>query len=81
MRKPFLENSWQGISEGDNYCGRGWFEFPTPDVGEGELLIHCGDESSIKVERQLTNASNSPQNPRAGTAQIAPSPLCKTLCV
>ena len=52
MRKPFLEYSWQGVSEGDDYCGRGWFEFPTPDVGEGKLFIHCGDESAIKIERE-----------------------------
>lgn len=52
MRKPFLEYSWQGTSEGDDYYGRGWFEFPTPNKGEGKLFIHCGDESGITIERE-----------------------------
>jgi hypothetical protein len=52
MRKPFLEYSWQGVSEGDDYCGRGWVEFPTPNNGEGRLFIHCGDESGVKIERE-----------------------------
>ena len=51
-REPFLEFSWQGVSEGDEYCGRGWFEFPTPDQGEGMLFIHCGDESTVTIERE-----------------------------
>lgn len=51
MRRPFLEYSWQGASEGDDYCGRGWFEFPTPMKGEGRFFIHCGDESGIGIER------------------------------
>ena len=49
---PFLEYSWQGVSEGRDYCGRGWFSFPTPDLGEGMLYIHCGDESSIVIARE-----------------------------
>ena len=50
--RPYLEYSWQGVSEGDDYCGRGWFEFGTPFKGEGRLFIHCGDESGITIERQ-----------------------------
>ena len=51
-REPFLEYSWQGVSEGDDYCGRGLFEFPTPNKGEGMLFIHCSDESTITIERE-----------------------------
>lgn len=52
MRRPFLEYSWQGVCEGDDHCGRGWFEFPTPMKGEGRFFIHCGDESGIRIERE-----------------------------
>lgn len=50
--KPYLEYSWQGNAEGDDYCGRGWFEFRNRNQGEGKLFIHCGDESGIKIERE-----------------------------
>ena len=50
-QKPFLEFSWQGESEGDELCGRGWFEFHTSDIGEGMLFVHCGGESKIKIKR------------------------------
>ena len=51
-RRPFLEYSWQGQSEGDEYCGRGWFEFETPDIGEGRIFLHCSDESGVKIARE-----------------------------
>lgn len=51
VEKPLLEYSWQGESEGDDLCGRGWFEFSTADKGEGMLFIHYGDESAIKIKR------------------------------
>ena len=49
-RTPFLEFSWQGVCEGDDYCGRGFFEFETPFVGAGKIFIHCGDESEVEIE-------------------------------
>ncbi len=51
-RVPMLEFSWQGVCEGDDYCGRGIFEFPDANNGEGVVYIHCGDESTVKIERQ-----------------------------
>lgn len=51
-RTPLIEYSWQGACEGDDLCGRGWFEFPNPNKGEGMLFIHCGDESGIIIERE-----------------------------
>ena len=51
-RTPLLEYSWQGDDEGEDCCGRGWFEFPTPDNGEGIIFIHCGDDSEITIERE-----------------------------
>ena len=52
IREPRLEYSWQGVSEGDELCGRGWFEFETPLHGEGRLFIHCGDESGVIIGRK-----------------------------
>ena len=51
---PREDRIWssQGVSEGDDYCGRGWFEFATPLKGEDRLFIHCGDEPGVTIERQ-----------------------------
>ncbi|WP_203434317.1 hypothetical protein [Nitrosococcus halophilus] len=51
-RVPMLEFTWQGVWERDEYCGRGIFEFPDPDHGEGMFFIHSGDESAVKIERK-----------------------------
>lgn len=50
-QEPFLEFSWQGLCEGDLLCGRGKISFPTPMKGEGEIFIHCSDESRFTIER------------------------------
>jgi len=47
-----IEFSWQGQSDGDDACGRGWFRFPTANRGEGKLFIHNGDESGVLIERE-----------------------------
>lgn len=52
-RMPYLEFSWQGRSEGDDIHGRGVIEFPTPDIGEGLIFIHCGEESRFTIEREI----------------------------
>jgi hypothetical protein len=52
-RTPYLEFSWQGTCEGDDLCGRGKIEFPTPLQGDGEIYIHCGDESGFIIERKI----------------------------
>jgi len=49
-RTPRLDFSWQGSSDGDDACGRGWFEFPTPFKGQGRIYIHCSDESGVSIE-------------------------------
>jgi hypothetical protein len=51
-RTPLLEYSWQGVSEGREYCGRGSFVFDTPNKGVGMLFIHCGDESHVIIQRK-----------------------------
>lgn len=51
-QEPFLEYSWQGVCEGDELCGRGWFKFDTPDTGEGMFFIHSGDESAVIISRK-----------------------------
>lgn len=50
-RMPVMEFSWQGVSEGDDMCGRGRVDFISPIEGEGHLLIHCGDESAFRIEK------------------------------
>lgn len=52
-RIPLMEFSWKGTSEGEEYCGRGWFEFETADKGLGHLFIHGGDESTLIIEREI----------------------------
>ena len=52
QRTPTLEYSWQGVCEGDDLCGRGYFHFETPDEGDGRLFIHCADESGVRIRRE-----------------------------
>ena len=48
-----VEFSWDGISESDPVCGRGWFELPeAADELSGMLFIHNGDESWVKAVRR-----------------------------
>jgi len=53
-RIPMLEFSWQGEDAGRDCSGRGLFDFPDPDHGEGRLFIHCGEESGVRIERIST---------------------------
>jgi len=46
-----LEYSWQGDCEGDDMCGRGWFELQGRGQADGMLFIHAGDESGVTIER------------------------------
>lgn len=50
--ESLIEFSWQGQSDGDDACGRGWFKFTTPNRGEGKLFIHGSDESAVSIERE-----------------------------
>ena len=46
-----VEFSWEGTSEYDPVCGRGWFEMKAEGSISGMLLIHNGDESWVKAIR------------------------------
>ena len=44
---PFVEFSWEGLSEGDSVCGRGWASLQADRSLKGHLFIHQGDDSSF----------------------------------
>ena len=44
---PFVEFSWEGLSEGDNVCGRGWATLQADESLEGHLFIHLSDDSAF----------------------------------
>ncbi len=43
---PLLEFSWQGWTEGDQVCGRGWAVLEQSEL-RGRLFIHYGDDSAF----------------------------------
>jgi hypothetical protein len=47
-----VEFSWDGTSEYDPVCGRGWFEMTASDQIYGKLFIHNGDESWVKAVKR-----------------------------
>ena len=47
-----VEFSWDGTSDYDPVCGRGWFEVTATDRIYGELFIHNGDESWVKAVKR-----------------------------
>lgn len=47
-----VEYSWEGTSETDPACGRGWFELVEKDQLYGKLFIHNGDDSWVKAKKQ-----------------------------
>lgn len=47
-----VEFSWDGTSEYDPVCGRGWFEMTATDQIYGKLFIHNGDESWVRAVKR-----------------------------
>lgn len=47
-----IEFSWEGTSEYDPICGRGWFELKEKNKIYGRLFIHNGDDSWVKAIRE-----------------------------
>ena len=45
--RPLVEFSWEGASEGDNVCGRGWASLQSDGSLEGHLFIHLSDDSAF----------------------------------
>ena len=50
--RPAVEFSWEGLSEGDEICGRGWAVVADGVGIEGRIFIHLGDESSFEAARK-----------------------------
>jgi hypothetical protein len=44
---PFVEFSWERLSEGDNVCRRGWARLQPDESLEGHLFIHLSDDSAF----------------------------------
>ncbi|NUN03989.1 MAG: hypothetical protein HUU41_23025 [Bryobacteraceae bacterium] len=51
--KPLVEFSWQGASDNDDACGRGWAVLDG-DALEGRIFIHASDDSAFKATRKKT---------------------------
>lgn len=47
-----VEFSWEGTSEYDPVCGRGWFDLTEKNQIFGRLFIHNGDESWVKATKR-----------------------------
>ena len=60
---PLVEFSWEGLSEGDSVCGRGWASLQSDGSLEGHLFIHLSDDSAFVAEPK------SPVKPRPRRAR------------
>jgi hypothetical protein len=60
---PFVEFSWEGLSEGDSVCGRGWASLQADRSLKGHLFIHLSDDSAFAAEPK------SPVKPRPRPAR------------
>lgn len=49
--EDFVEWSWQGQSDTDPGCGRGWATLLNGEL-VGRIFIHCGDDSAFRATRQ-----------------------------
>ena len=45
--QPFVEFSWEGLSEGDSVCGRGWASLQSDGSLKGHIFIHLSDDSAF----------------------------------
>lgn len=49
--KVRLEYSWEGDSDNDEACGRGWFECSENSKLYGKIFIHNGDDSMVTLQK------------------------------
>lgn len=47
---PFVEFSWEGLSENDPVCGRGWASRRPDGTLHGHLFIHLSDDSAFLAQ-------------------------------
>ena len=50
---PFVEFSWEGLSEGDRVCGRGWASLQPDESLEGHMFIHLSDDSAFVAKPKI----------------------------
>lgn len=48
---PCAEFSWEGKSDRDGACGRGWAVLETSKKIRGHVFIHCSDDSGFVAVR------------------------------
>jgi len=60
---PFVEFSWEGLSEEDSMCGRGWASLQSDGSLKGHLFIHLSDDSAFLAK------PNNPVKPRPRRAR------------
>ena len=51
--KPAVEFSWEGVSDADQSCGRGW-ALIDGDAMQGRLFLHHGDDSAFTAQRAVS---------------------------
>ena len=62
--RPLVEFSWDGANDTDPGSGRGWAVMNEADVLEGQLYIHCGDDSSFRATRGSKTTARKPRRTR-----------------
>lgn len=50
--KPFVEFSWEGFSDTDPACGRGWAVVGEGDMLHGRLYCHFGEEYGFRASKR-----------------------------
>jgi hypothetical protein len=50
-----VEFSWEGLSESDPACGRGWATIVDGEL-RGRLFIHAGDDSAFRAQKSTARS-------------------------
>jgi hypothetical protein len=50
-----VEFSWEGVSENDQACGRGWAAIQDGEL-RGRLFIHASDDSAFRAQKSASRA-------------------------
>jgi len=67
----FIEWSWQGRSDTDPGCGRGWATLADGEL-VGHIFIHCADDSTFKATKQPRSAERLKRAVKRGTKSSMP---------
>jgi hypothetical protein len=63
--ETFVEWSWQGQSDTDPGCGRGWANLVNGEL-VGRIFIHAGDDSAFRATRQTRPITRRDVRPGTG---------------